>query len=126
MVNPDNTVSMRVIKVGVTEGDNTSIEQGINPGDVVVTDGADKLRDGAKVDVASKDAKPGTGTNDAHPHNGGHGKNGAASTSAAAASAASAPDASTPANDANADSSGAHHHHKDGATTGKDSRQGGA
>jgi multidrug efflux pump subunit AcrA (membrane-fusion protein) len=35
--------------VGVTEGGATSIDDGVQPGEVVVTDGADSLRDGSPV-----------------------------------------------------------------------------
>jgi multidrug efflux system membrane fusion protein len=49
MVTPDKTVQVRPVQVGVTEGNNTSIEEGIHPGDIVVTDGADSLRDGMAV-----------------------------------------------------------------------------
>ena len=37
---------------GPTDGTNTVITKGIAPGDVVVTDGVDRLSDGAKVTVA--------------------------------------------------------------------------
>ena len=63
-VNPDNTVSLRLVKVGITEGDSTSIAEGVKPGDMIVTEGADKLRDGAKVEVGAPvaaGAGPGAG-----------------------------------------------------------------
>jgi multidrug efflux system membrane fusion protein len=44
-------VAMRPVTIGVSQGDETSIRTGLAPGDLVVTDGADKLRDGAKVDL---------------------------------------------------------------------------
>ena len=50
-VNPNNTVSVRPVKLGVTEGDRVEVRSGLAPGDHVVIDGADKLRDGAKVAV---------------------------------------------------------------------------
>ena len=56
VVKPDNTVSVRVVKPGQTQGDNVSIEAGLAPGEQVVVDGADKLREGAKVDPIAKDA----------------------------------------------------------------------
>jgi len=43
------TAQARQVHVGVTEGNDTSIDEGIQPGDVVVTDGADALRDGMPV-----------------------------------------------------------------------------
>ncbi len=51
VVKPDNTVEPRVVKVGVTEGNLASIESGLQPGEMVVTDGQDKLQPGAKVEV---------------------------------------------------------------------------
>ena len=51
---PDNTVQSRNIKVATTDG-NRSAVTGVNPGDVVVTDGFDKLQDGAKVVVRQPD-----------------------------------------------------------------------
>ncbi len=51
---PDNTVRSRNIKVATTDG-NRSAVTGVNPGDVVVTDGFDKLQDGAKVVVRQPD-----------------------------------------------------------------------
>jgi multidrug efflux system membrane fusion protein len=50
----DSTVSVRPIKIGVTEGDRVEILSGIVPGDRVVIDGADKLRDGAKIILRSE------------------------------------------------------------------------
>jgi multidrug efflux system membrane fusion protein len=47
----DNTVDLRHVKVGETEGDQTVVEEGIEAGDVVVTDGVDKLQKGMKVAV---------------------------------------------------------------------------
>jgi multidrug efflux system membrane fusion protein len=52
VVNPDDTVSVQVVTTGPTDGTNTVITKGISPGDVVVTDGVDRLSEGAKVTVA--------------------------------------------------------------------------
>ncbi len=48
-VNADSTVSMRTVSLGPAQGDRVSIAQGLKRGDVVVIDGADRLRDGASV-----------------------------------------------------------------------------
>ena len=48
---PDATVMIQPVKVGVTVGDNTVILAGLNPGQQVVLDGADKLTNNAKVRV---------------------------------------------------------------------------
>ena len=49
VVKPDRTATVRVVKVGVTEGDNASIESGVAPAELVVVDGADRLREGSLV-----------------------------------------------------------------------------
>ena len=49
LVNADSTVSVRPVKLGVTDGDHVEVLSGLAPGDRIVIDGADKLRDGAKI-----------------------------------------------------------------------------
>jgi multidrug efflux system membrane fusion protein len=58
LVNADSTVSVRPVKLGVTDGDRVEVLSGLAPGDRIVIDGADKLRDGAKINVRSE-ADPG-------------------------------------------------------------------
>lgn len=53
LVNADSTVSVRAVKIGVTDGDRVEVLSGLVPGDRVVIDGADKLREGAKIVVRS-------------------------------------------------------------------------
>ena len=48
-VNPDNTVAAKNVEVKLTQGDQTAIARGLNPGETVVIDGVDKLQPGAKV-----------------------------------------------------------------------------
>jgi membrane fusion protein, multidrug efflux system len=55
-VQDGKTVSVRNVTTGPAQGTNTSIEKGLNAGDVVVIDGVDKLRDGAPVQTISRDA----------------------------------------------------------------------
>jgi len=43
------TVSLKTVVEGTTDGDRVEITSGISPGDIVVTDGVDKLQDGSKV-----------------------------------------------------------------------------
>jgi membrane fusion protein, multidrug efflux system len=57
-VDAQNTVSVHPIKLGPQDGDFYAVESGLSPGDVVVTDGADRLRDGAKVTVPDKSQTP--------------------------------------------------------------------
>jgi multidrug efflux system membrane fusion protein len=52
LVNADNTVSVTNVTTGVTDGTNTVITKGLAPGDVVVTDGVDRLADGMKISIA--------------------------------------------------------------------------
>jgi multidrug efflux system membrane fusion protein len=54
LVNADNTVSVRPVKLGVTEGERVEVISGLAPGDRIVIDGADKLRDGAKINVRAE------------------------------------------------------------------------
>ncbi|HEU0209807.1 MAG TPA: MdtA/MuxA family multidrug efflux RND transporter periplasmic adaptor subunit [Candidatus Udaeobacter sp.] len=49
VVKPDQTVEARNVEVKLTEGNETAISKGINPAEIVVTDGVDKLQPGAKV-----------------------------------------------------------------------------
>ena len=49
IVNSDHTVSMRTVVTGPTDGNNIAVMKGLTPGETVVTDGADQLKDGAQV-----------------------------------------------------------------------------
>lgn len=49
VVNADQTVSVRKVTLGAGDPTNITITQGLTPGETVVVDGADKLKDGAKV-----------------------------------------------------------------------------
>src|ERR1700693_1443557 len=49
-VNPDKTVQDRQVTVSLTQGDTTVITAGLNPGDMVVTDGQDKLQRGRRIE----------------------------------------------------------------------------
>ena len=53
----DNKVKIRSIKVGATDGDVTVIEEGLEPGDRVVLEGTDRLRDGGAVEVVNDSAE---------------------------------------------------------------------
>ena len=53
VVKADNTVTVREVTTGPTQEDNVAIEDGLSAGDVVVVEGADKLKEGSKVTVAS-------------------------------------------------------------------------
>src|SRR5579862_5368170 len=49
-VNSDKTVQDKAVTVALTQGDTTVITSGLNPGDVVVTDGQDKLQRGSSIE----------------------------------------------------------------------------
>lgn len=53
VVKPDQTVTVKPVRVTVSESDLSAIEGEIAAGDLIVTDGADKLREGTKVQVAT-------------------------------------------------------------------------
>ncbi len=57
VLNADNTVSVRPIKIGPTDGPVAAVTSGLKTGERVVVDGTDRLRDGARVTVPSA---PGT------------------------------------------------------------------
>jgi len=59
VVKEDKTASMRAVRVGPGEADIVSIEEGLKPGDVIVVEGAERLRDGSKVELPTQgqDAK---------------------------------------------------------------------
>ncbi len=64
LVKPDNSVGIQVVKTGVTDGDQIQILSGLKAGDTVVVDGADRLKDGAKITVS------GNAKGSATPNNG--------------------------------------------------------
>jgi membrane fusion protein, multidrug efflux system len=49
LVQPDDTVKIQVVELGVTDGEKVQITNGLQVGDQVVIDGTDRLRDGAKI-----------------------------------------------------------------------------
>jgi multidrug efflux system membrane fusion protein len=60
LVGADATVAVRPVKTGVTDGDKVQIVSGLAVGDRVVIDGADRLREGAR--VSAKDETPDAAT----------------------------------------------------------------
>ncbi len=53
LIKPNGTVGVQVVKTGITDEDQVQILSGAKPGDEVVVDGVDRLRDGAKVSVTA-------------------------------------------------------------------------
>ena len=59
LVNADQTVSVHKVTQGPSDGKNTVILSGLSAGQTVVTDGMDRLSDGAKIKIAApRSGKP--------------------------------------------------------------------
>ena len=58
LVKPDQTVTVRNVTLGTTEGDEAEVASGLAPGDVVVTTGVDKLQEGSKVNAQISSGSP--------------------------------------------------------------------
>jgi multidrug efflux system membrane fusion protein len=74
VVDKDRTANMRAVTTGPTDGDKVAVTSGVAPGETVVVDGTDRLKDGASVLLpgdkvpapsasgeTSPNAKPGSG-----------------------------------------------------------------
>jgi multidrug efflux system membrane fusion protein len=72
LVKPDQSVTIRTVTTGVTEGDQTEIAAGLNPGDELVTVGVDRLVEGSKVNAQV----PGEGSRGGGADTSGSGKSG--------------------------------------------------
>jgi multidrug efflux system membrane fusion protein len=59
VVTDNSTVKMRSVTTGPSSGDLISITKGLHPGESVVVDGADQLRDGARVILPGAAGPPG-------------------------------------------------------------------
>ncbi len=71
LVKPDNTVTVRPVKLGPGDDQRVAVLEGVSAGDQVVVDGADRLREGASIRISGAAAD----TNGAErpPSNGDHG-----------------------------------------------------
>jgi len=58
VVKPDHTVEMRSVTVFATQGDVIAIGKGLAAGEMVVTDGVDKLQQGSRVNVQTAAVPP--------------------------------------------------------------------
>src|SRR5437764_3141925 len=58
VVKQDQTVDVRTVTVGVTHGEEASIDAGLSPEELVVVDGTEKLRGGSKVEVRISGGAP--------------------------------------------------------------------
>jgi multidrug efflux system membrane fusion protein len=57
VVKDDDTVTVRQLKLGPAAGERTAVLDGLSPGERVVTDGVDRLREGAKVRIPAAGGK---------------------------------------------------------------------
>ena len=58
VIKPDDTVASRPVKLGATAHDRVVVESGLQSGDRVVTEGADRLREGASVSLPAATTPP--------------------------------------------------------------------
>ncbi|MET0202743.1 MAG: MdtA/MuxA family multidrug efflux RND transporter periplasmic adaptor subunit [Casimicrobiaceae bacterium] len=57
VVKEDSSVTVAPVKLGPQQGETTVVTSGIRPGAMVVVDGADKLREGAKVELTTREGQ---------------------------------------------------------------------
>jgi multidrug efflux system membrane fusion protein len=86
----DDTVTVRKVKLGPADGEQTAVENGLEAGDQVVIDGADKLREGAKVSL------PAAGNSGSQPSGSGKAQSAASGGNPQAAGATPASDRNQP------------------------------
>jgi len=70
VVKPDNTVTVRQVKIGPVDGERTSIQSGLQVGERVVIDGSDRLREGAKITIPADRPRGASGAHGAHAGSG--------------------------------------------------------
>ncbi len=58
LVKPDDTVAVQTVTTGPSDGTKTVISGGLQPGDTVVTDGVDRLKDGMKIAMTDTAKEP--------------------------------------------------------------------
>ena len=61
LVKADKSVAIRPVTLGIAQGDDVSISAGLELGESVVVDGAERLRDGSKVEVKEPGGQRGAG-----------------------------------------------------------------
>ncbi len=61
LVADDSTVSVKPVKVGISQGNDVAIDDGLSPNDRVVVDGAEKLTEGMQVSVHQPGEAPVSG-----------------------------------------------------------------
>jgi len=79
IVQADKTVKVTNIKTGPTEGERVAVTDGLKVGDVVVTSGADRLREGSRIELPGEEpaaTKAGADSNQKHSGNRGDAQQG--------------------------------------------------
>jgi multidrug efflux system membrane fusion protein len=61
----DNTAKIRAVTIAQTTGNSVGVSAGLNPGEIVVIDGQDKLQDGTKISPTPATGSNGAGHNSA-------------------------------------------------------------
>jgi multidrug efflux system membrane fusion protein len=111
LVNANNTVSVHKITIGPSDGKNTVALSGLAAGNTVVTDGMDRLNDGAAIKAAPARAASGAAASGTTA-----GTTAGTTVGTAAGTAAATP--SDTASDAAASDTPAHHRHAHGGASG--------
>jgi multidrug efflux system membrane fusion protein len=123
---PSQSAMIQVIELGPADGETTAVTSGLEVGDIVVTQGADRLKDGAAVEVHAANEAPAGGRRHGHRHGGWGDSKGLSGGSATAAStspaSAASADGEKPEKPADGDSTTPHHHHQAPAATGQQSQ----
>jgi multidrug efflux system membrane fusion protein len=55
VTNADKTVTMRQVKTGIMQGGEATVTEGLKVGEQVVVDGAERLREGSKIEIKVRD-----------------------------------------------------------------------
>ncbi len=64
---PDNTAKIRIVTIAQITGNSIGLSAGVNPGDMVVIDGQDKLQDGTKINPSPAGGSNGASRGSASP-----------------------------------------------------------
>jgi multidrug efflux system membrane fusion protein len=97
VVKADKTVTVRKVTRGQATVDKVQIASGLELGEQVITEGGDRLKEGAKVTLPGAGGEHGKGRGGEHAAGGWKGKHGGAAADGASAPAAAADGASAPA-----------------------------
>ena len=69
VVKEDQTVTVRPLTLGPAEDEKVAVLEGLQTDELVVVDGADKLREGMKVKLITREPKPSSGEASSLPVN---------------------------------------------------------